>query len=83
MSTFLNTGHYERRVILRKGYRVIRKDRNANVEVESQLRYVKKLFTRITVRRHPLNWSDRLEILALELKKSNFIDPVLLILEEI
>ena len=46
-----------------------------NVEVESQLRYVKKLFSfvysRITVRRHPLNWSDRLELLALELKKSN------------
>ena len=66
----LNTGHYER---LRKGYHVIRKDWNARKRRGGVSIALRKeiVYSRITVRRHPLNWSDRLELLALKLKKSN------------
>ena len=60
-------------MILRKGYHVIRKDRNASKRRGGVLIALRKeiIHSRITVRRRPLNWSNRLELLALELKKSN------------
>ena len=41
-----------------------------NVEVDRVSIALRKeiIYSKITVRRHPLNWSNRLEILALELK---------------
>ena len=59
--------------ILPKGYHVIRKDRDANKRGGGVLIALREeiAYNRITAGRNSLNWSDRLEILALELKQSN------------
>ena len=59
--------------ILPKGYHVIRKDRNADKRGGGVLIALREriAFNKITSRSKSLNWSDRLEILALELTQSN------------
>jgi hypothetical protein len=69
--SWLNDNFSNKR-ILRKGYNIVRKDRSANQRgggVFIALR-VDVPYTRITAGRNGPNWSDRLEIVAIELDMS-------------